>query len=627
MEEKKTALRKKIFIIHGFGVKNGIGWEAGGDLDTISSNVFYTVWAKDEIGRLKGSEALRGADYDYDFVNYSEGLSHLAVHSGCDVYIPDFPIDALSPRLELMYVPDTDAIPLIKRFNAGLFELKMFMTKNALMLDDRVKKIFNSSFKQKTKVLEHPEKEALAAGVSCVEIISGLAALASEVLKKKNAGVSSYSENQPSYAESELLEKLIMSVAGEQLRTTKEYILELMGGYVKEEQMDELDNPRDILKIEDSSEKDFSAKGRVNYTDDFMIIAVESLGFAARNVKECSGQFAYSRQNAERIVASSSEIATSIGAFFKSIQMVCDEFLAQNSASAAASFVKKISAAASSCIDISLQIRAGAAAATRSEAHKKYGDGISDVPSSPSSPALPPDNEEKITVLLTEQASGRTIEGIRITFKKLLGGGRFKDAKGEGTAKADISGDGNEAHIITDAEGTASLVYIKTSPDEEFQISATYDDVKYLMIPEEIIPAADSSVFDEALDSEDDDTRIDRAMEVSLKLLEQQFRYLAANDVRIASLTDHHPYTPVVHQTLARLKDEGLIGELEIRSKPRGEEDPVEKQVCGANVVYSLYLAGSPAKNEGWRAYRTFISRRYRLPYLCQNLSAQNFQR
>lgn len=560
----QPALKKKIFIIHGFGIRNGIGWEAGGDLDTVSSNVFYTAWARKEIENIKGSPAARGTDYDYDFVNYSEGLSHLVVHSDCDIYIPDFPIDALSPRLELMYIPDPSAVTLISDFNSKLFSLKILISKNALYVDDRLKKLFNSGFKQKTKVLEHPQSQAVAVAVACVEIVTASVELSSAVSKN------------PDVAASEYLEGILSNIAGDALRSAKEYILQLMGGYVKEEQMDALDDSRDILKIDESNTRDFSAKGRVNYTDDFMIVTVESAAYAARNAAE-SRSLAYSKDNAERIAAAATEIAQSVAALFKNVKNLSDDFLAKNASSSQARLVGRISSAAASAI-------------AASESAKN--------------PAVSSDaagNKENITVLLMEQASGRTVEGVKISLKRLLGAGHFEDdlhsSHGGGNKRVDDAN--SSVNVVTGRDGSASVVYVKPPGEEEFQISATYDDVKYLMIPEEIISAADSGAVEEALDDEDDDSRIDRAMSVSLALLEKQFRFLAENSVTIASITDHHPYTPVVHDLISKLQKEGLVKEFNVRAAPRGQDEPVEKQVCGANIVYAERLASSPAKTEG----------------------------
>ncbi|MBN2382192.1 hypothetical protein JXQ70_04855 [bacterium] len=87
--------RKKIFIIHGKGRIGGEGEEVGGDLDTIASNTFYGVWCRGLYARDFQRSAVYGQDYEFDFVNYHEGLAHLSKHKGCDLYLPDFPLDAI----------------------------------------------------------------------------------------------------------------------------------------------------------------------------------------------------------------------------------------------------------------------------------------------------------------------------------------------------------------------------------------------------------------------------------------------------------------------------------------------------------------------------------------------------
>ncbi len=549
-------MRKKIFIIHGFGLKDGTGWEAGGDLDTVSSNVFYTVWAENEIAKQKGEPAIRGVDYDYDFVNYSEGLSHLVVHSGCDVYIPDFPIDALSPRLELLYLPDPDVAQRINEFNKKLFDLKIWIAQNSAHIGDYFKKIFNSAYKQKTKVIEHPDVFSLKASICILTIIRSCAELS---LIMKKGGFTSIETYLKSIAE---------NITGNQLKEAKNYIVELMGGYLKEEQMDMLDDEEAILKIEESNDKDFSAKGRINYTDDILIIASESMAYAVRNYI-ASKSLAFNKQNSEKLAATSLEIAATMSALFKNISRASLEFLSSD----ATASVKEV--------------------ASLAEAVKNASENIAEMANEIKSTPVPPEGiKQKLTVILMEQSSGKTISGIKITFQKILGNGFFEDDKGNKITTPAIT-------VETDKDGVAFIHYLKTTSNEQFQISATYDDVKYLMLPEEIVSAADSSFVEEILEEEDEDSQIDRAMGVSLKILEKELRELARNDVNIASLTDHHPYTQVVYELLSRLHDEGVIKEFNIQASARGDELPIEKQVCGANIVYGPRIAGKEWENEG----------------------------
>jgi hypothetical protein len=91
-------------------------YEAGGDLDTLGSNALYGVWAIPTITKEKGSPPIYGIDYAFDFVNYHDGLRHLSKHKGCDIYLPDFPIDAI-PDLEgdLRYLAEFDTY--VRRFD------------------------------------------------------------------------------------------------------------------------------------------------------------------------------------------------------------------------------------------------------------------------------------------------------------------------------------------------------------------------------------------------------------------------------------------------------------------------------------------------------------------------------
>ena len=83
--------RLKVFVIHGRGAtpRHPDVSEEGGDLDTISSNVFYGVWA----------HAI-GAPHEFTFVQYHDGLlKTLWEFENADIYIPDLPLDTV-PHLE-----------------------------------------------------------------------------------------------------------------------------------------------------------------------------------------------------------------------------------------------------------------------------------------------------------------------------------------------------------------------------------------------------------------------------------------------------------------------------------------------------------------------------------------------
>lgn len=73
--------------------------DAGGDLDTIASNALYGAWILLAWEAKCGRPPRYGRDFEFDFVNYHQSFLHLARHRNCELYLPDFPMDAI-PDLE-----------------------------------------------------------------------------------------------------------------------------------------------------------------------------------------------------------------------------------------------------------------------------------------------------------------------------------------------------------------------------------------------------------------------------------------------------------------------------------------------------------------------------------------------
>lgn len=73
--------------------------DAGGDLDTIASNALYGAWMLQAWEARYGAPPRYGRDFEFDFVNYHQSFLHLARHKNCEIYLPDFPMDAI-PDLE-----------------------------------------------------------------------------------------------------------------------------------------------------------------------------------------------------------------------------------------------------------------------------------------------------------------------------------------------------------------------------------------------------------------------------------------------------------------------------------------------------------------------------------------------
>ncbi len=88
--------------------------ETGGDLDTVSSAVFYTLQLATEANDKKQS-FLYGKDYKYIFINYHESLRHLKNEGPAEIYMADLPIGAF-PEFDsdARYLHEYDIV--IKRF-------------------------------------------------------------------------------------------------------------------------------------------------------------------------------------------------------------------------------------------------------------------------------------------------------------------------------------------------------------------------------------------------------------------------------------------------------------------------------------------------------------------------------
>lgn len=74
--------------------------DAGGDLDTIASNALYAAWIQQAWLKKFGVQPQYGKDYEFDFVNYHQSFLHLARHQNCEIYIPDFPMEAIPDLAE-----------------------------------------------------------------------------------------------------------------------------------------------------------------------------------------------------------------------------------------------------------------------------------------------------------------------------------------------------------------------------------------------------------------------------------------------------------------------------------------------------------------------------------------------
>jgi len=562
-------MRKKIFIIHGVGQRCGLGREAGGDLDTIASNAFYGAWVRQLIREQTGREAEYGTDYEFDFVNYSEGLAHLAVHRGCDVYLPDFPIDALPPRLVLRPVADEREIDEILAVTSAARDVRIAAAAVATLLTDKAKQMVNETLQQRAK--------ALLPIRSYAEIrVARLMFECTNQLLRAVALLPDRSEEVPGAQLMALLEWL--GPTGQfQLRRELFRVLE---DKLKWELQDAVDQRETAIKLAvyDAARTDFGSRGRAGYADVMMSSIVESFATAVRTwnliplvrphvaIEWIERISAYSRRAGALAAQTCGDLDDRIGKLAADVPAGYDQL--------------------SESLHHARAALAGIAAAA---------DDLEQL-SAPMNPlhASPP----LVSLQVLSDSSGDPVVGIDITFQLE-----------QGTGAVQFGGDtGQRVTAVTDGRGFAAVEALGCSGP--FIISATHNEQDYVKFSsasvgdddegsgtEIEILADDPSVLADALE-DDDKPQTGRALALSLHLLEQQIRALRNQDVRLIRVDDHHPYTPDIRALLDRLTDEGLIEAVQLAANPRGTT-PYEPPSCGADLIFDTLVAGTAAETPG----------------------------
>lgn len=568
-------MRKKIFIIHGKGVNRGIGKEGGGDLDTVSSNAFYMAWARNALKEELGRDPVYGEDYEFDFMNYSEGVRHLAVHSGCDIYLPDFPIDALTTRMKMLVMEEDESINLINRFTSEMDEFKLWIIEHADKVSPEVKNIFNTTFKQIPKVLEHQERAALLVALGVLKVIRGLTELEVQCM---GAGENACSVFLAGYRKG-----MVANLAGNKLKDLKKSLLGMLKDSSKEMMVDLLikrENQREnIIAFDAAIKRDMSTNGRVNYTDELIIVLVEMTAYLIRGLKQLR-DLPWEEKLRETYSRSLQGIGDDLKRHLR-VMAALSGPLPEDASEDLKGIVGSIDAALA---DLG-----------------KIVEGIRDY--------TPPKEEKEkdytIRIMLTEDATGKAVPGIEIVIKRLEGAGKFILPDGS-------EADSDEVVLPTDERGSVQLKYIPTSPDERYRFSVTFDDLQEIFLPSDVPPpdAALAETFEEIgsemVEEEFEEKEeagpagVDRAMRVTLQMIERQFRELHERDVNFESIDDHHPYTPEIFNLLKRLESEGIIKHIQVVALPRGEELPIEKQTCGSALVYKDRIEGKPWDNPGF---------------------------
>lgn len=571
--EKGGVMRKKIFIIHGKGVNRGIGKEGGGDLDTVSSNTLYAVWAQNALREELGREPEYGKDYEFDFINYSEGISHLAVHEGCDVYLPDFPIDALPARLRMLVIEEKEAISLLNRYTEELNDFKLWITKNAGRASEEAKALFNVTFNQLSKVLEHQERAPLLMALQVLDLTRRMVEL--DVSAQGRDG----EDAVPLRA---AIQGMMEVLCGHRLAEMKKALKDQLDDKTKEKMVDRLIRQEplpkdDILDFDRAIAADMSTRGRVNYTDELLIVAMEVVAYVVRGLRQLR-DFPFIPELANAFRLGLEGLVEEIRRPFQTL----------------ANLVKPLAEGA----DESVRRSAEGINAACGEAAELL-DGIASY--------VPPKRTEgdfPVRAMIIEEGRGVPVSGIEIEVRRLKGEGPFLTEDGREVGAESVT-------LVTDESGTVEVFYRPAAPGEDYLLSVTFDDLNYTLLPTDIRPPDNvmDLLFDEAEDEaasttfDEEGAEVvappDRAMRMALTVLERQIRDLHEKDIRIVSIDDHHPYTPEIMDLLKRLQKEGLLGDVHVASLPRGEELEIEKQKCGCDLIYTQRIEEKPWDNPG----------------------------
>lgn len=568
-------MRKKIFIIHGKGVNRGIGKEGGGDLDTVSSNAFYMVWAKNALKEELGREAVYGQDYEFDFANYSEGVSHLAVHAGCDIYLPDFPIDALATRMRMLLMEEDESINLINRFTAEMDEFKLWIIGHADRVSPEVKDIFNTTFRQIPKVLEHQERAALLTALAVLRVIRGLAELEVRCMGEGEGACSAFLAGYR--------KGMISNLAGNKLRDLKKSLLGLLGDSSKEMMVDLLikrENQREnIIAFDAAIKRDMSTNGRVNYTDELIIVLVEMVAYVIRGLKQLR-DLPWDEKLGEVYRRDLAGVGDDLKRHLRVMTALSGALPGD-----APEELRGIVSGIDSALGELLEIVEGIEGYTPPKGEKE--------------------KDYPIRIMLTEEATGKAVPGIEIAVSRLEGAGSFVLPDGSPV-------DRDEVILPTDERGSVCLKYIPAAPGESYRFRATFDDLQEIFFPPNAPPPdpdlaqtfeeIGGEVAEEEFEEKEEapPAGIDRAMRVTLRMIERQFKELRDRDIIFQSIDDHHPYTPEILDLLKKLEGEGIIKHIQIVALPRGQELPPEQQSCGSALVYQDRIQGKPWDNPGY---------------------------
>ena len=578
-------LRKRIFIIHGKGVKDGFGQEGGGDLDTIGSNAFYGAWILDDFKKNHGREPVYGEDYEFDFVNYGNGIAHLAVHQGCDIYMPDFPIDAMAPRLYLLIMKDQAEVAARVACFEHMNEIRSLAVKTATKLSADSKDLANNVLKSGNKVL------GVDSGTKDIKFYSAFLEVLKTLLdvEVKLTEQGSDMPVETTMNREDYLVDILSLLAGDKLNELKKGIDEALTGL--DQALDSffkgVTDKETLAVIRELGRRGFIMGMRL----DLFSVLMESMAVIGTLTRLVS---LVNPSRHPPIIEARDQI----------------QFMIETMIDEAEAFKEGLEG---------VDTVAAPLESTLLEFKQEFKNWLSSGDDTGG-------ETDVLTLMLCEESNGRPVVGIDITVKVLKGSARLAAGGGDTTpaSSINITTDVVGADLInagiatvtipTDVSGSVQVVI--TGDQTDFLCQATYNDINVVNYPPDVEEPEDAGVpgdedeappfkADAAAETSEDDVAseelpdVDRAQLVGLKLVESDFRILAKHDVFVRRIDDHHPYTPVILDMLNRLKDEGLIDHIKIHALPRGQEEPPGHAKCGADLIYEQMIEGKAPDNDG----------------------------
>lgn len=574
-------MRKKVFIIHGKGKKQGLGDESGGDLDTVASNAFYGAWIEDELSDNGGAEY--GEDYEFDFVNYQQGFRHLDIHEGCDIYLPDFPIDAMPPRLEMRKIRREEEIDVRAELYEDSDAVRKLFYGRLDELTDEWKERYNQLKYRADKI----RGERQFYEVKTLREYTGLfRAVAQQAIEEDGGGE----------AISLISEKLF----GDELNLLRADVADELDSYIKRDLVDEVDaeQVQTRLMLDDSANSDYGSLYRMKDADQLLEVWVEALSVIVSTyflINNCQNDLP--DNGVDDLLDWTETIRTLVHEYNQELLDVLEQVHEANPDNEnVGSMLEHVRSINDLWENLSY-------------------DWVIDQ----YNPL-----EDVLAVQVVEESTGRPISDLEVVFNVTQGMVSLSPMDEPDRQVQSLA-------VPTNEMGAAAVQFENEGEDVDYGVTATYNELHFATFPEELTLTDD--YFDEHPDPESIELRLveylsgeesvkedtvnvdqiegggpvesDRAVDVQCDLMESDLRYLAEQDVRLVRIDDHHPYTPEMLETLEDLVEEGVIKEeIRLSSLPRGEHQPKEKQLCGADLVYSKFVEGTGADNEGMAGLR-----------------------